>query len=454
MRIRIIGGSDAGISAALAARDVDPNAEISVFLADDFPNFSICGLPFFLSGETPEWQKLAHRTEFDGIEMHKGSVVKHIDPRRQTISVQAGSGVIEEITFDKLIVATGAAPVRPQIDGLTLDGVFQLHTMEDSFRLKEYLKESGAASAIIIGAGYIGMEMADALSHLGMRVTLVDRFSVVFPSIDPELGSLIEDKLKEKGVEVVTDAQIASIESSATGLTITAKQGWRACADVVLVVAGVKPASDLARAAGVPLGSHGAIRVNARMETEVPKIYAAGDCVETWHRLLQRYTYLPLGTTSHKQGRVAGENAAGGAREFAGSLGTQVVKIFDIAVARTGLRQADAQDAGLPAATTAFSCWDHKAYYPGAEKMHLRVTGDPFTGKLLGAQIVGHWKSEVAKRIDIFAAALFQGMSVDALNDLDLSYTPPLSSPWDPVQMSAQAWMRENAPSMDLATRG
>jgi NADPH-dependent 2,4-dienoyl-CoA reductase/sulfur reductase-like enzyme len=180
------------------------------------------------------------------------------------------------------------------------------------------------------------------------------------------------------------------------------------------------------------------------METGIPGVYAAGDCVETWHHVLQRYTYQPLGTTSHKQGRVAGENAAGGSREFAGSVGTQVVKIFEMAVARTGLGFGEAYHAGFNAATTESTFWDHKAYYPGAEEMRLRVTGDPISGKLLGAQIVGHWKSEVAKRIDVFATALFHGMTVDGLNDLDLSYTPPLSSPWDPVQMSAQAWLREN----------
>jgi NADPH-dependent 2,4-dienoyl-CoA reductase/sulfur reductase-like enzyme len=180
------------------------------------------------------------------------------------------------------------------------------------------------------------------------------------------------------------------------------------------------------------------------MGTEAPDIYAAGDCAETWHRLLQRYTYLPLGTTSHKQGRVAGENAAGGDREFAGSVGTQVVKIFDMAIARTGLRQSDAAEAGIDAATTASAFSDHKAYYPGAEEIRFRVTGNRISGKLLGAQIAGNWKSEVSKRIDIFAAALFHGMTADGLNDLDLSYTPPLSSPWDPVQMSVQAWIREH----------
>lgn len=445
MRVRIIGGSDAGISAALAAQATNPDAEISVFLADDFPNFSICGLPFFLSGETPDWRSLAHRTQFDGIEIRRSQPVKQVEPRRKTILVEVRPGTVEALAYDKLIVGTGAVPLRPPIDGLDLTGVFELHTMEDSFRVKEYIDRAGARSAIIIGAGYIGVEMADALSHRGMRVTIVDRISVVFPTVDAEFGSIIESKLRERAVEVRTNTEIAAIESSAAGLTVTAKDGWRSSADLVLLVVGVKPASDLAREAGVPLGPRGAIRVNGRMETEIPDVYAAGDCAETWHRVLQRYTYMPLGTTSHKQGRVAGVNAAGGEREFAGSVGTQVVKIFDLAIARTGLRQDEAHNAGFSAATTGFSCWDHKAYYPGAEQLHFRITGDPKSGKLLGAQMLGHWKSEVAKRIDIFATALFQGMSVDTLNDLDLSYTPPLSSPWDPVQMGAQAWTRENA---------
>jgi NADPH-dependent 2,4-dienoyl-CoA reductase/sulfur reductase-like enzyme len=178
------------------------------------------------------------------------------------------------------------------------------------------------------------------------------------------------------------------------------------------------------------------------METNVPGIYAAGDCAETWHRLMNGYAYLPLGTTSHKQGRVAGENAAGGDAVFAGVVGTQVVKVFELAIARTGLLEREAREAGFDAFTVQTEVWDHKAYYPGARKLWLRVTGDRSTDRLLGAQIVGSWKSEVAKRIDVFATALHHAMTVEALNELDLSYTPPLSSPWDPIQMSAQAWSR------------
>ena len=455
MRIRIIGGSDAGISAALRARELNSEADIAVFLADDFPNYSICGLPFFLSGETPDWHSLAHRKEFEGIRIHRSCPVKHIDVAQKQLTVERAGGKAELVSYDKLVIATGAVPIRPNIEGTSLPGVHELHTMEDSFNVMKQLERADAKSAVIIGAGYIGVEMADALTHRGMAVTLVERSPFVFPSVDEEFGSLIQDRLRKHDVEVVTGTEVAGIESTPSGLVVRAKDRWRRSADLALLVVGVKPASDLAREAGVLIGHRGAIKVNRRMETGVPDVYAAGDCAETWHRVLQRDTYLPLGTTSHKQGRVAGENAAGGDREFAGSLGTQVVKIFELAIARSGLRQSQATDAGFNAATIASTFWDHKAYYPGAEEMHFRVTGDPISGKLLGAQIVGHWKSEVSKRIDIFAAALFHGMSVDELNELDLSYTPPLSSPWDPIQMSAQAWVRQTRSSrLDIPACG
>ncbi len=448
MQIRIVGGSDAGISAALRAREVDPEADIRVYLADDFPNYSICGLPFFLSGETPDWHSLAHRTDFEGIEIRRSCPVRNIDIRQKTITVGGTDGSTERVAYDQLVIGTGAVPVRPRIEGLDLPGVHELHTMQDSFRVKALLERAHTKSAVIVGSGFLGVEMADALTHLGINVTLVELEREVFPSVDPEFGSLIQDKLREHGVTVVNETEVTKIGPGVSGLVVAARNGWRQNADLVLVVVGVRPATDLAREAGIPLGKRGAIRVNSRMETAVPGVYAAGDCAETWHHLLQRYTYLPLGTTSHKQGRVAGENAAGGDREYAGSVGTQVVKIFDMVVGRTGLRQAETRDAGFPAAVTTLSIFnDHKGYYPGATELRFLVTGDSVSGKLLGAQIVGHWKAEVSKRIDIFASALFHGMTVDGLNDLDLSYTPPLSSPWDPVQMSAQTWLLGNANS-------
>jgi NADPH-dependent 2,4-dienoyl-CoA reductase/sulfur reductase-like enzyme len=218
---------------------------------------------------------------------------------------------------------------------------------------------------------------------------------------------------------------------------------FAAAADLVLLVVGVRPDADLATAAGVETGVRGALRVDRRMRTNLPDILAAGDFVETHHRLLDQPAYLPLGTTAHKQGRVAGETAVGGERAFAGSLGTQVVKVFELAVARTGLRDHEAREAGFDAVTVGSVQVDHKAYYPGAHQLHLRLTGDRQTGRLLGAQLVGHQDAEVAKRIDIPAGALFHAMTVDGLSDLDLSYTPPFGSPWDAIQLAAHDWARQ-----------
>ena len=441
MKLLIIGGSDAGISAALRARELSGTAQITVILEDDYPNFSICGLPFYLSGETPDWKQLAHRTEFEGIEILRGHRATQIDAPNGFVLVQH-QGKSKAFSYDRLIIGTGAKPVRPPIGGLQSPGVFPLHTMEHSFHIDEYIAQNSARSALIIGAGYIGVEMADALTHRGLNVTLASRPATVLPTIEPEFGHLVEQELRSHGVALWSGVEIMAIELRGGDLNIRSSQGEERTADLVIVAAGVQPDSALAREADIELGPRGAIRVNRSMETNMPGVFAAGDCVETWHRLLGAYTYLPLGTTSHKQGRVAGENAVGGRALFAGSVGTQVVKIFGLAVARTGLLEREAREAGFDPFTVQTETWDHKAYYPGAKKLWLRVTGDPSSGRLLGAQIVGASTSEVAKRIDVFAIALYHGMTVETLNELDLSYTPPLSSPWDPIQVGAQAWSR------------
>ena len=441
LKFLIIGGSDAGISAALRARELDDSTAITVVLADGYPNFSICGLPFFLSGETPDWHQLAHRTEFEGIDVLPWHTATAIDPTKNTVDVVDRENLRKRLSYDRLLIATGAVPLIPEIPGIGLPGVYTLHTMDDSFAVQRRLLDANPRSAIIAGAGYIGVEMADALVHRGLQVTLVGRTRSVLATVDPELGDLVGDELRRHQVDVKTDVEITAIESS-NCLRVSGTNGFEQSADLVLVATGVKAASQLAVQAGISTGQKGAIQVDQSMRTSILDIYAAGDCVETWHRVLQQYKYLPLGTTSHKQGRVAGENAVGGNRSFAGCVGTQVVKVFDLAAARTGLREQEAKAAGFKPLTVETVAWDHKAYYPGAQQMRIRVTGDIDGGRLLGAQIVGHWHSEVAKRIDIFATALFHGMSVEDFNDLDLSYTPPLSSPWDPVQLAVQAWRR------------
>ena len=443
----IIGGSDAGISAALRAREVDPTLIVTVVVADAFPNYSICGLPFYISGETPDWRSLAHRTqdeiEGEGIRLLLDHTAQAIHPDSKTVEVENAAGQVQAISYDRLVIATGAAPIRPPIAGLDLPGVYQLHTMEDSFRIHEHVTERHPKSVLIVGGGYIGLEMADALRHRGMQVSLVEMAETVLPvTVDAELGRVVADELRRHDVEVILQVAIDSIHPAESGLAVSGSQGLHRTVDLVLVVVGVRPNSELALTAGIQTGERGAIRVNRRMETSAPAIYAAGDCVETWHRVTNQNTYLPLGTTAHKQGRIAGENVAGGRREFAGSLGTQVVKVFDLAIARTGLREMEAIEAGFQPISTTCKAWDHKAYYPGAQEILIRIIGDRQSGRLLGAQMLGHWQSEISKRIDIFATALFHEMKVEELSNLDLSYTPPLGSPWDAVQMSAQAWVK------------
>ncbi|MCX7681031.1 MAG: FAD-dependent oxidoreductase, partial [Anaerolineae bacterium] len=296
------------------------------------------------------------------------------------------------------------------------------------------------ASAVVVGGGYIGLEMAEAPSRRGLQVMLAENMPLVLPNFDPALGTLVSEELGRHGVKVVAGVAVEAIEARRGRLVVRGAGEFQAEADLVLIATGVRPETRLAAEAGIAVGRWGAIVVNRAMETSAPHVYAAGDCVETYHRLLERYVYLPLGSTAHKQGRVAGENAAGGWAIFGGTLGTQVVKVFDLVAARTGLGDGEAREAGFDPLTVQTQAWDHKSYYPDAHMLHIRVTGDRRTGRLLGAQIVGHRTAEVSKRIDVFALALYHRMRVKELGDVDLSYTPPLSTPWDAVQIAAQRW--------------
>ncbi len=458
MHLLMIGGSDAGISAALRARELDPGAEVSVVVADSFPNFSICGIPYYVSGEVTHWRNLAHRTTADleatGMKLRLDTTARRIDVAGRKLLVTSAGGAEELVSYDKLVIGTGAVPSRPPIGGLDqlgpAEGVHLLHSMGDTFALIRTLEESASASAVIVGAGYIGLEMADALTTRGLRVIQMEQLPEVLPTVDPVLGTLVHAQLTGHGAEVLTRTTVRQITRARDGeagrlrVEASAADGSvvTRLADLVLVVVGVRPDTALAAEAGAKLGIRGAIAVDPGMRTNLPDVFAAGDCVVTHHRLLGE-TYLPLGTTAHKQGRVAGENALGGHREFAGSLGTQVVKIFDQAAARTGLRDHEAAAAGFNPVTVGSEADDHKAYYPGSHRITMRVTGDRATGRLLGMQLFGHKNAEIAKRIDIAATAIFHGMIIDGLSDLDLSYTPPLGSPWEALQMGAQAWLRE-----------
>ena len=462
MHVVTIGGSDAGISAALRIRELDPSVAVTVVVADTYPNFSICGIPYYISGEVGHWSNLAHRSRADleatGIRLLLDSLVTEIDVAGRRLSVRGPDGD-QHLTYDALVVGTGAVPARPPIGGLhelsADDGVHLLHSIGDTFALQRSLDVLNPRTALIVGAGYVGLEMAEGLTARGLAVTQVEMLPEVLPTVDAELGGLVHEELTRHGVAVHTSTTVTRISRNEGGgggrLRIEGRgadqqpMSWDV--DLVLVVVGVRPDTDLLVRAGAQVGARGAVIVDEAMATGLPQIWAAGDCVVTHHRQIG-VTYLPLGTTAHKQGRIAGENAIGGRARFAGSLGTQVVKVFDLVAARTGLREHEARLAGHRPATSQSSPDDHKAYYPGSQPITIRVTGDADTGQFLGAQLVGRRGTETAKRVDTYAVALFHAMSVEDISALDLSYTPPLGSPWDAVQLAAQAWGREHRPPL------
>ena len=453
-----VGGSDAGIAAALRARELDPSTDVTVVLADEFPNFSICGIPYWVSGDVATEASLAHRTRADleaaGMTVRSSTWASAVDVDRRRLSVTGAAGD-EEIAYDELLIGTGAEPVRPAGVPFGEPGIHLLHTMTDAEQVVAALELLPAGSRVaVVGAGYIGLEMTEGLVARGFDTTLIQRGPEVLSTLDPELGSLVTAEVRRHGATVLTGSTVTGITPAGGGQWCVATSSTSGDAEgtfaLVVVCVGVRPVTDLAVAAGAQLGQAGAIVVDASMRTGVPHVWAAGDCVVTHHRLLGT-TWLPLGTTAHKQGRVAGENMLGGSKVFAGSVGTQVVKVFDLVAARTGLRQHETAPLKVSPLTRVTVADDHKRYYPGAVPLTISVTGDQTTGRLLGAQIVGQRTAEISKRIDTFATALHAELTLDDVIDLDLSYTPPLGSPWDAVQVAAQGWERAAAAANQAA---
>ena len=303
-KVLIIGGSDAGISAALRAKEIDPEVDVAVVVADRFPNFSICGLPFFLSGEVENWESLAHRTsemiEAEGINLFLEQNASAIDLESKTVKIEDTKGEIQQVEYDRLVIATGAVPLEPQIEGMDLPGVFPLRRMDDGFAVKRYLDESVPESIVLVGGGYIGMEMADAMIQRGLAVTVIEHADTVLNNVDPSLGRLIGDKLRSRGVIVKLNVRVEEIVQKGARLGVRCCQGYETEGEMVLVATGSRPMTDLAEGTILTKGRQGALWTNRRMETNIPNVYAAGDCVETWHRVLGENVYLPLGSTAHK----------------------------------------------------------------------------------------------------------------------------------------------------------
>ncbi|HEV2177927.1 MAG TPA: FAD-dependent oxidoreductase [Terriglobia bacterium] len=449
-RLVVIGGVAAGLSAASRARRFDPRLEIVVYEKGPDISYSACGLPYLIAGLVPAADSLhVYSPEFfesrRNIRVLTGHEVVEISPGRRRVTVAApGGGGLEDVPYSRLVIATGAEPARPGIQGLDLAGVFHVNDLQSTLKLERFLTSERPQSAAIIGGGYIGLEMAEALRARGMQVTLVERSALLFGGVDEEISSAIEGELSARGVRVVKPAPVTALVGERQGRVRRLTWEGGSCeTPCVILATGVRPRAKLAAEAEIVLGPTGAIAVNEAMETSVAAVYAAGDCAETTHRVSGRPVYFPLGTTANKQGRVAGENAAGGRARFAGVMGTAASKVFGLEVARTGLSRAEAEEAGFAAAAASVHAPSY-ARYLGGQDMLVKLVADRASGRLLGGQMAGPYGAgNVAKRIDVLATALHARMTVEQVAELDLSYAPPFSTVWDPLLVAAQEMLRE-----------
>ena len=446
-RLLVVGGVAAGLSAASRARRINPHLEIIVYEKGPDISYSACGLPHLIAGAVREADALrVYSPEFfrnsRNIQVMTGHEVAEISPgsRRVTV-IPPGGGDLDEVRYDRLVLATGAEPARPAVPGIDLGGVFHVNDLQSTLALGRHLETQRSQHAVIIGGGYIGLEMADALVTRGLRVTMLERSAGLFEAVDEDLAARIGKELADHGVRLVSQAPLAALlgDRSARVRRVAWENGETEV-DVVILATGVRPRVKLAEEAGIQLGVTGAIAVTDRMETSAAAVYAAGDCAEAMCRVTGRPGYLPLGTTANKQGRVAGENAAGGRARFAGIVGTAAVKVFTLEMARTGLSLTQAREAGFPARAASVQAAEHARYLGGGDIL-VKLVADGASGRLLGAQMVG--TAGVAKRIDVLATALHARMTVEQVSELDLSYAPPFSTVWDPILIAAQEMLRE-----------
>lgn len=438
-RLVVVGGVAAGMSAAAKARRTNPDLEIVVYERTRYVSYGACGIPYFIKGDIPRVEALIARTpeQFakQGIQVFTRHEVLAIDTENHTVRVRDLS-TGDEFTerWDKLVLATGGVAARPPIPGLELPGIFTLRTPEDALALEAWLQEWNPRSAVVVGGGYIGLEMAEALAARGLRVTLVEMLPQVLPNMDPDMAAHVQEELARQGVDLRLNHRVEAFEGNGRVREVLAG-GERVPADVVIFSVGVKPNVTLAKEAGIALGPTGAVAVDDRMRTNVPNVYAAGDVAEAYHIVTGKPAYIPLGTTANKQGRVAGTNAAGGEARFAGVVGTAVVKVFDLEVARTGLSETQAREEGFNAASVTITASSRAHYMPGHQPIHVKLVFEKESRRLLGAQMVG--REGVAKRIDVIAAALHAGWTTEELAALDLSYAPPFAPVWDPILVAA-----------------
>ena len=432
------------MSAASQARRWRPEEELSIvaFERGHYTSYSACGIPYFVGGEVKDLDQLiarrpeTFRTEL-AIDVQLHHEVTGIDLERREVQVRDldGGGERRE-PFDQLVVATGAVPIRPKLPGADARGIHGVQVLDDGVALRRRLDDTGPARAVVIGAGYIGLEMAEALVHRGLRVALVERSRQPMATLDPDMGSLVAEALGGMGVELYLGETVTGFETENGEVRAVVTADRTLPADLVVLGLGVRPNSELARAAGIPVGATGGLVTDQRMRSPESGVWAAGDCVETFHRVSRRPVAFALGTHANKQGRVAGINIGGGYATFPGVVGTAVTKICGVEIARTGLGEAEAAAAGFECEAVIVESTTRAGYFPGTSKMQTKIIAERRSGRLLGAQIVG--RENAGKRIDALAIAVWNEMTVEEMTGLDLAYAPPFSPVWDPVLIAAR----------------
>ena len=440
MKVVIVGGVAGGATAAARIRRLDEQAEILVFERSGYISYANCGLPYYIGDVITDPDDLTLQTpEFFFSRFRVKVKVRHevtaIHPERRTVSVKnLETGEAFEEAYDKLLLSPGAKPVQPRLPGVGIDRVFTLRTVEDTFRIKEYINRNHPKTAVLAGGGFISLELAENLRALGMSVTIVQRPRQLMNPYDADMASLIHNEVRRSGVKLALGYTVEGFEEKDGGVDVLLKDAAPLHADMVVLAIGVAPDTVLAKEAGLTLGVKGSIVVNDRMETSVPHIYAVGDAVQVQHYVTGENTLISLAGPANKQGRIAADNICGGDSHSMGSQGSSVIKVFDMTAAATGINETNARKAGIDAESVILSPMSHAGYYPGGKEMMMKVVFEKKTYRLLGAQIVGY--EGVDKRIDVLATAIRAGMKATDLKDLDLAYAPPYSSAKDPVNMA------------------
>jgi NADPH-dependent 2,4-dienoyl-CoA reductase/sulfur reductase-like enzyme len=443
-RLVVVGGDAGGMTAASQARRriPDPDAlEIVAFERGEFTSYSACGIPYFVGDVVREYEDLVARSPEEhrerGIDVRIRHEVVGVDLDRRAVRVRdLDVGGEADCGFDRLVLGTGAVPVRPKLDGIDADGVYGVQTLADGIAVRRAVDDGEPARAVVVGSGYIGLEMAEAMVQRGIEVALVEVFEQPMHTLDLDMGALVADALRAVGVDLYLGEPATGFETADGRVTAVVTEQRTLPCDLVVLGLGVKPNSALAAAAGIGIGDTDGIWTDETMATTADGVWAAGDCVETWHRVSHRSVAIALGTHANKQGRVAGINVTGGEATFPGVIGTAVTKVCEYEVARTGLTERETAELEIDSVAATIEATTRAGYFPGAERIKVKLVAERATGRVLGGQIVG--KEGAAKRVDVLAAAVWNGMTAEELVGLDVGYAPPFSPLWDPVLVAAR----------------